>query len=309
MKNGNFTNAVMKRSVFAIAGNKNNKEKPCIGSDCATYQAAGKLVSAIASGDYAVYRAAAKVAAKGAKLLGATVSVRIPKSYEEGDVKECIRAIKAQCEAVGVDITGIEALGDDRVATPLITVSATGAVLDGYKPIIAPEQNIAVVRPIGLEGARILCKANKERLCSYFSELFYEKALGKEQELDVTAICAAVAKENVFMMHLGEGGVLAGLWNMAEYGKVGLTVDLKKFPVRQEIIEVCELLEKNIYELSSFGSLLMTFDDKCDIINCLKNFDVDVVIIGRTTSSNDKIINNDDEVRYLDTPKRDEIYN
>ena len=309
MKNGNFTNAVMKRSVFSIAGNKNNKERPCIGSDCVAYDGAERLVSSIASGEYAIYRAVTKVNAKGADAASVTLSVRIPKSYEEGHVKECIRSLRKQCDCLGVDITGVEVCGDDRVTEPLITAACTGFISSSYKPVIEPEQNIAVVQPIGLEGARILGKANKDRLCSYFTQLFYEKAMGSEQDLNLTRVCKLCTDKNLFMLPLGEGGIFAGLWNMAEYGKVGLSVDLKKIPVRQEIIEICELLEKNIYELSSFGSLLMTFDDKCDIINFLKDFNVEFSIIGRTTPSNDKIIYNDDEVRYLDTPKRDAIYN
>lgn len=311
MKNGNFTNAVLKRSVYTIAGNKNNSERVGVGAECITYAAGknNKLISAIASGEYAVYRAAAKVCAKGADVCGITIAVRIPKSYEENDVKACVSAIRQQCDRVGADITGIDICGDDRIAEPLITASCSGLVAAEYKPIIAPDQNIAIVRPIGIEGTRILGRANRERLCSYFTELFYEKGMGSENDLVLNEVCEIATAKNIYMMPLGEGGIFAALWNLAEYGKVGLTVDLKKFPVKQEIIEICELLEKNIYELSSFGSLLMTFDEKCDIINSLEEKGYVVSIIGRTTASNDKIINNDDEVRYLDTPKRDEIYN
>lgn len=309
MKNGNFTNAVMKRSVFSIAGNKNNKERPCIGSDCVAYGGQEKMVSSIASGEYGVYRAVTKVNAKGGNAVSVTLSVRMPKSYEEGDVKECIRRLRKQCDVLGVDITGVEVCGDDRITEPIITAGCTGFISFSYKPVIEPEQNIAIIRPIGLEGARILGKANKDKLCSHFTEFFYERAMGSEQDLNLTKVCKVCADKNLFMMPLGEGGIFAALWNMAEYGKVGLSVDLKKFPVKQEIIEICELLEKNIYELSSFGSLLMTFDDKCDIIDFLKELNVEFAVIGRTTASNDKIIYNDDEVRYLDTPKRDAIYN
>ena len=35
---------------------------------------------------------------------------------------------------------------------------------------------------------------------------------------------------------------------------------------------------------------------------------IKAAVIGRATDNNDKVINNLDEVRYLDTPQRDEIY-
>ena len=49
-------------------------------------------------------------------------------------------------------------------------------------------------------------------------------------------------------------------------------------------------------------------DDADTLINLLEKEGIKAAVIGRATDNNDKVINNLDEVRYLDTPQRDEIY-
>ena len=76
----------------------------------------------------------------------------------------------------------------------------------------------------------------------------------------------------------------------------------------QEIIEICEIFDVNPYELESCGALLMTADNGHDIIKILSDAGIKASVIGRTTADHNKILRNDDEVRYLDTPNRDEVY-
>ena len=56
---------------------------------------------------------------------------------------------------------------------------------------------------------------------------------------------------------IGEGGILAALWDMAEGAGIGLSVEMKKMTVRQETIEVCEVFHLNPYQLTSTGAVLM----------------------------------------------------
>jgi hydrogenase expression/formation protein HypE len=105
-----------------------------------------------------------------------------------------------------------------------------------------------------------------------------------------------------------EGGIFGALWDMCEYGHMGLDVDIRSIPVRQEIIEICELLNINPYELESMGCLLMTADNDCDIINILNSHDIKASVIGHLTKGNQRILRNRDEERFLDIPKQDELY-
>ena len=47
---------------------------------------------------------------------------------------------------------------------------------------------------------------------------------------------------------------------LAEQAGTGLEVSLKKIPIRQETVEICNELDVNPYELSGNGSLLFVTD-------------------------------------------------
>ena len=109
------------------------------------------------------------------------------------------------------------------------------------------------------------------------------------------------------MHDLSQGGIYNGLWEMAESSRLGLTVDLRKIPVKQETIEICEIFDINPYRLLSTGSLLIACDDGLDMVRALKDAGIEAVVIGRFTDSNDRIIIKDDETTYLDSPKQEEL--
>ena len=116
-------------------------------------------------------------------------------------------------------------------------------------------------------------------------------------------------KSGVCAMHdASEGGIFGALWELAEGAGVGLTIDLKKLPLRQETVEVCECCNINPYELKSGGCLVMTSEDGKGLVAALEAEGIPAVVVGRLTDSNDRIIKNDDEVRYMDRPRTDEIY-
>ena len=104
------------------------------------------------------------------------------------------------------------------------------------------------------------------------------------------------------------GGVFAALWEMAEGAGVGLTIDMKKLPLRQETVEVCEFCNVNPYELRSGGSLIIANPEGTAVVEALAAEGIPAVIVGRFTDSNERLILNEDEVRYMDRPQRDEIY-
>ena len=85
-------------------------------------------------------------------------------------------------------------------------------------------------------------------------------------------------------------------------------MDIRSISVRQEIIEICELLNVNPYELESMGCLLMTSDNDCDIINILKSCNIEAQVIGKVIKGSQRILHNKDEERFLDLPKQDELY-
>jgi hydrogenase maturation factor len=94
---------------------------------------------------------------------------------------------------------------------------------------------------------------------------------------------------------------------MAERGGCGLEADLKAIPIRQETIEVCEFLGVNPYLLTSAGSALIACDDAEALLQKLSERGINAAVIGHLKEGHEKVLRNDDEMRFLDMPQADEL--
>ena len=150
---------------------------------------------------------------------------------------------------------------------------------------------------------------NREKILEKYVEDVVKRAYGNRSDLSIAKeACIAIENGAVSLHDMSQGGVYAALWDMAEASGTGLLVDFRAIAVRQEIIEICEIFDINPYELNSCGSLLITSSDSERIIKALAEEGIDACVIGKVTDGNDKIINNLDDVRFLDKPVQDEIY-
>ena len=216
------------------------------------------------------------------------------------------------CHAWNVEIMGGHTEVTSVVAKPVMTVTGVGrqeAARAGFPQGIKANQDIVVSKWIGLEGTARLAKEHKEELCSKYPVRMIEEAAGYDKYLSVIPEAATAMKSGVCGMHdVSRGGIFGALWEMASGAGVGLEVDLKKLPIKQETVEICEFFELNPYELLSGGCLIMVTEDGNGLVSALAREEIPAVIVGRTTDSNDRILYNEDEKRYLDMPKTDQIY-
>ena len=121
---------------------------------------------------------------------------------------------------------------------------------------------------------------------------------------------AKIAKEwGASAMHdITEGGVFGALWEMGSGSGVGLDIDLKSIPIRQETVEVCEALGLNPYILMSSGSMLISTRDGHGLVQKLARAGIHAAVVGKATDGNDRILRNGEDTRYLDKPQSDELY-
>jgi len=110
------------------------------------------------------------------------------------------------------------------------------------------------------------------------------------------------------MHDVTEGGIFGALWELGEASGVGIDVDLKKIPIRQETVELCEFYDLNPYQLISSGVMLMVTEKANELVEALGRNNIPAAVIGRITSGNDRVVRNEDEKRFLSPPKSDELY-
>ena len=105
----------------------------------------------------------------------------------------------------------------------------------------------------------------------------------------------------------GDGGVLCGLWELAEAEKIGFEIDFSKLALKQETVEICEFFQLNPYLLTSAGSYLVLTEHGEETLESLKNAGVPAVRIGFVKEQNARTLVNGEETRYLDRPAPDEL--
>lgn len=269
-----------------------------------------------AHSDFFAYVALVKtvnnLACAGAEPVSVTTAITLPEKFSEPELKQYMRSLNRAAEVVNVEIVG----GDTRISAgvkvPLLTITGIGKLDETNKPVqrqVQPGQELVVSKWIGMEGALLLVNEKEKELQERYPFALLEAVKAMEQHIMVSGEAATAIKSGVSAMHdLSEGGILGGLWEFAEQHRIGLEIDLKKIPVKQEIIEICEFYELNPYALRSGGCMLMAADNGANLVRELQKNGIFASVIGRVTAGNDRVILNEEEKRFLDLPQADEIY-
>ena len=324
MKIGKISENVLKRSVLKRI--KIHRQEVIngadVGTDCAVLSFGDGYDIALAAtpvaapiediSSYAIPMALNNVAAAGAEPVGVLLSVLLPEKTEESELQHMMGQAQDLCRACGADIIGGHTEIVPGLEEPVMTATGIGKRNKAPADLpqgISADQDIVISKWIGLEGTVRLARERKAELCTRYPVRMIEEAAAYNKYLSVIPEAATAMKSGVCGMHdVSRGGVFGALWELAQRAGVGLEIDLKKIPVKQETIEICEFFELNPYELLSGGCLIMTAKDGDALVAALEQENIPAVIVGRTTGGNDRIIYNDDEKRYLDRPKTDQIY-
>lgn len=303
----------------------------------ASEESAGLLGEPAVTVSHLIRKCANNLAASGSEPVAVMLTLLLPESVEEPWLKALMKEAENACEKLSVQIAGGQTRVSAAVTAPVAVVTgygkrawgtaagqsagkvcgtaagqfageACGITAAGTR-LPAPGQDIVVSKWIGLEGTALLAKKYREKLLGRYPAYFVEEAVSFEQYYSVLPEAATAVKSGVCAMHdASEGGIFAALWELAERAGVGLTIDLRKLPIRQETVEVCECCGVNPYELASGGCLVMTGTDGQALAEALRREGIPAAVVGKITDSNDRIILNEDEIRYMDRPRTDEIY-
>lgn len=171
---------------------------------------------------------------------------------------------------------------------------------------VGKDQDIVITRWIGMEGSVRIVQAMEEQLHTRFPKAMLrslkELALCTEKEaaLAVKSGASAVQKPSW-------GGIYGALYELAGTAGVGLEIDLRAIPIRQETVEICEYLGLNPYYLHSGGCTVLTCDRGERLVRALQQEGIPAAVIGRTTAGRAKAVLNEGHIGYLERPKMDEL--
>ena len=324
MKIGKIPENVLKRSVFKQIHTKREEVilGAGVGEDCAAIKLSEDEMFVISTdpvtgtatdiGHLAIHITLNDLASSGAEPVGVMLTLLLPEQAQEADLKKMMGQIEQACAQAKVQIMGGHTEVTRAVSQPVVNVCGVGKVKASNLISTAgarPGDDILASKWIGLEGTSIIAKEKEQELSQHYSPKLVQKAQKFDQYLSVLPEAAVAVKSGVSAMHdVTEGGIFGALWELAESSGVGLEIDLKKIPVKQETIEVCEFFGINPYELISSGCMLMASPDGNTLLRELDKAGVHASLIGKATAGNDRVLLNQEERRFLEPPKTDELY-
>ena len=325
MKIGKVPENVLERSVFKQLHTKRSEVLlgAGIGEDCAAMKLAEDEIFVISTdpitgtakdiGKLAIQITLNDLASSGAEPVGVLLTILLPENAKESHLKQIMFQMEEACSAANVQIMGGHTEVTTVVNQPVVTVCGVGKAKQGkliQTSGARPGMDIVVTKWIGIEGTSIIAKEKEEELKTRFSAAFIEKAKELDVYLSVLSEAAVAVSSGVSAMHdVTEGGIFGALWEMAEASGVGLDIDVKKIPIRQETVEICEFFDLNPYRLISSGCMLMATEDGNKLVRELTKAGINAVVIGKATEGKDRCIRKDEEEHsFLERPKTDELY-
>lgn len=337
MRSGKISDSVLKRSVLKQIKTR-RREVLCgagIGEDCAIFAPSGALASAVSQAPISedadmsrlLIKSANNLAVAGAEPIAVSISLTLPSEAEEQSLRSIMEAAEAACAPLGMQIAGGHTAVSRHVDCPLASITIYGIPMRDMvasesevqsdtpaAPLCTtrgavPGQDIILTKWIALEGTAILAGLRREPLLQRYPAHLVETAVSFDRYLSIIPEAASAVKSGVRVLHdASEGGILAALWELAESSGVGLVIDLRKIPIRQETVEICEFCGANPYTLASTGCLVMTSNHSEALVKQLAAQQIPATVIGQITDSHDRLIYNAGEKRYLDKPAQDEIH-
>ena len=326
MKAGKLPQAVLERSVLRYVKKENrNEQPPAVGFDAGVFlvkevrmAAMTQTVSGegVRTGELALLRAVNSLAAAGAIPEQVTLAVTLPASMEESELKKLMERVQKQSKELSVTVAAGHTAVSKSVTEPVVSVTALGRInsLSDGEPLADMEKkNVAGAKIImtkwcGLCGTALLAEHYKEALCTRYTRSFIEKAEMFSDKVSILKEAELAREAGALVMHAAaEGGIFGALWEFAEQIGCGMDIDIRKIPINQETVEICEYFDCNPYQLRAEGSLLLVSKNAEQLCSVFQNAGIPAAVIGELKEGNDRRLLNEDEVRFLE-PNRVEEY-
>lgn len=323
MKTGKASESVLKRSVFKQLHTKRDEVISAVGTglDAAVLKLDADEMTVLTTnpvmgtleelGGYGVISVVSNLAAAGATPVGILLTILLPEKEDERTLKKIVAQAQEVCDRYQIQILGGHTEVTKAVNQPVLSLVAVGkakkdslCLSKGAKP----GMDILIANWIALEGTVILAAEKEQELLTRYTAPFLDKTKALKKFLDIQKAAQIAAGHGVGAMKDGSrGGIFGTLWEFAEASGIGLEIDLKKIPIRQETVEVCEFLGVNPYELHAGGCLLMAAEDGNALVQALEREGIFATVIGKATAGNDRVLLNEEERRFLEPAKPDEL--
>jgi len=198
----------------------------------------------------------------------------------------CVQMDNAARE-LGMAIAGGHCEVTPGLTSPIVVGCAVGIAEKGKYVMAGGARNgdkLILTKSAGIEGTAILASDREKQLAEAMGIKTLQKA--KEFFSQITVVEDAITAfkaGGVDAMHdPTEGGIIGGIYEMAEASNLGVRIVEEKIPVRPETASICKFFKINPLQLVSSGALLIAAKPNTanSIIEKLKQKNIHGSIIG-----------------------------
>lgn len=249
--------------------------------------------------------------AEGADPEGLSVNVMLPRSALETQLKEQMLQIGQFAARRGLTVACGHTQVCGGLSSLLLAFTMWGRAQSPRlrEDTVPAERELVMAGTAGRAGTAVLALCFQEEL----SERFPAALIRAAQELgrglvQRQAVMEARRRGAEAIFDISMGGVFGALWEMGSRYGLAMDLDLRKIPIRQETVELCEYFDLNPYQLYGQGALLILTRSGEELAERLRKQGIPAQVIGSAGRGHARLIRNGEEVRCLEKPQQDMLW-
>ncbi|MBP7495731.1 MAG: AIR synthase family protein [Spirochaetales bacterium] len=269
-------------------------------------------------GWYIVHIGASDVAVMGVKPQYITYTLLMPINTSQEELRQIIDSIHNT--ALDLEMT---ILGGHTGYYPAVTVPTVGGItvfsFAKEGEYITPKgaqigDAVIVTKGPAIETVGLLASLYEEELKEKFSLDFVQRCQGYMKKMSVVKdALSAKAAGGVHAMHdATEGGVLGGLYEVANASGVGMRIDESRFIWTEEIEGICRYFGIDPLQSIAEGTLILTAETSSapNILAALKREGIEASVVGEVVPHKEgqEIKRRDGTVEKLKIPEQDPFW-
>ena len=239
---------------------------------------------------FAVHILASDVAVSGIKPRYLAVDLNLPPEMTEGELVRMWRVVDSECRKMGIAVVTGHTARYAGCNYPMVG-GATVFGIGKKEKLIIPRARVGdqviVSKGPAIETTGLMAAYFPEWLKKKYGPLFVKKAQEIYYQMSTVkdALVAARAGGVTAMHDATEGGVLGGLFEIADCSQVGMRVYLDKMIMQEEVKKTCDCFGINPYISISEGTLLATVRKHRaeKVLAALKKERIPASIVGEVT--------------------------
>jgi hydrogenase maturation factor len=244
---------------------------------------------------FAVHILASDTSVSGLPLRWMAVDLNLPPETTDDDLTAIWEAFSRTCAELGLAVVTGHTARYDGCSWPMVG-GAVCAALGPEDAFVTPTMagvgdRVVVTKGAAIEATALFAATFPDRLKAGVGEDTWRAADALFEKMTVVPEARVAARyglreRGVTSMHdATEGGVLAGLTEVAAASGVGLRVELDAVPVRPEVRSVCEHVGIDPYSSISEGTLIATVrpEHAGAFLTALAEEGIDAAVVGDVT--------------------------